>query len=202
MSSDSAPTPLPTPVTPRDRRHSMTPGTSQLSSYFSQSRAPPSAATTPAYPGPIASAAAQARERRMSLGNGSPPQLNLPSLRRGSVSSINSNATGESAVDDENETSGSPQSPFARRMSWGAMALRDVKLPQLAPKTPGAPGSPTVTRGFWLDNNRPQPTDPAVQQRRQSISTMPAPPVATPPPRQEQQDHFQERMLKGELYMD
>lgn len=138
----------------------------------------------------------------MSLGNGSPPQLNTSSsLRRGSVSSINSNATGESAVDDENEASGSPQSPFARRMSWGAMALRDVKLPQLTPKAPGAPGSPTVTRGFWLDN-RPQPNDPTVQQRRQSISTMPAPPVTTPPPRQEQQDHLQERMLKGELYMD
>lgn len=145
--SDSAPTPFPTP---RDRRNSFTPGSSQLSNYFSQSRAPPSAAGTPAYPGPITSAAAQAtHQRRMSVGGGSPPQLNTSfGLRRGSVSSVSSITTSESAVDDENEASGSPQSPWVRRMSWGANALRDVRIPQVAPKTPGATaGSPTVSRG-------------------------------------------------------
>lgn len=186
----------------RDRRNSLsfTPGSSQLSSYFSQSRAPPSAAATPAYPGPITTAAANANHhRRMSLGGGSPPQVNTSSfgLRRGSVSSISTN---ESAVDDEGDPSTSPHSPFARRMSWGAKALREVRIPQVAPKTPGSMGSPVVSKGFWMDNTRVH--DPMHQQRRQSISTMPAPPAAAPSAKETSEDRFQERMLKGELYMD
>jgi hypothetical protein len=66
------------------------------------------------------------------------------------VSSVSSIATTESAVDDTEDMSGSPQSPFVRRMSWGAKALRDVRIPQVAPKSAAAgPGSPTVSRGMF-----------------------------------------------------
>jgi hypothetical protein len=56
--------------------------------------------------------------------------------------------------------------------------------------------------GFWLDNKGTSnyPTDPAFQQRRQS---MPPPPVnAMPAPKDKSHDHLQERMLRNELYMD
>ena len=133
----------------RDRRGSFTPGSS-LSEFLSANRQPQPA---PAYPGPITTAAAHANSQRrmsMSSANGSPPQLHT-SFRRGSVSSISSasSAPDESAIDESEPASGSPSSPFARRMSWGARALRDVRIPVVSrvPPSPGAASSPTVSRG-------------------------------------------------------
>lgn len=187
--------------TVRDRRASFSVGSS-LSDYLSSNRQPqpPSA-----YPGPIVTAAAQAnRQRRMSMSgiNGSPPQIQTSFLRRGSVSSISSNASGpdENAIDDSEPVSGSPTSPFARRMSWGARALREVRIPR-GPLPPNS-SSPTVSRGFWPETNNTSayPTDPAFQQRRQS---MPPPPVdAMPAPKEPATDSLQERMLRNEFYMD
>jgi len=190
MSSPNDKTPQPLS---RERRGS------SLTEYFSANRAPPS------YPGPITTAAVQASQRRMSTSStgGSPPTGF--GARRGSVSSISSTAStfDESAVED-GDAQGSPTSPFARRMSWGARAFRDVKIPSsiVTPKTTGA-SSPTIARGFWLDNRPVAPNDPATQhKRRQSISSMPSPPNSMPlarePPMQ-RPDDFQERMLKGEL---
>jgi len=188
----------------RDRRGSLNPGSS-LSDFLSSNRQPqpPSA-----YPGPITTAAAHANtQRRMSMSsvNGSPPQgPGTFALRRGSVSSISSvsSVQDESAIDDYEPASGSPSSPFARRMSWGARALRDVRLPGSA-RVPPSPStsSPTVSRGFWLDNKvSGYPTDPALQQRRQS---MPGPPAhAMPPPKVAAPDPLQERLLRNEFYMD
>jgi len=136
----------------RDRRGSFNPGSS-LSDFLSSNRQPqpPSA-----YPGPITTAAAHANnQRRMSISsaNGSPPQgPGNFSLRRGSVSSNSSvsSVQDESAIDDSEPAAGSPSSPFVRRMSWGARALRDVRLPSArVPPSPGA-SSPTVSRGMPL----------------------------------------------------
>lgn len=70
----------------------------------------------------------------------------------------------------------------------------------VGPKSASAT-SPTVTRGFWEAGPVRDP-----QPRRQSISTMPTPPVNELPKakvlQMPQRDHVQERMLKGELYMD
>ena len=137
------------------RRNSLGPGT--LTDFFSTSRVP----TTSAYPGPITSAAAQANRRRMSMSNASgtsPPrvQTNM-SMRRGSISSVSSasSAVDESAIEEGEANAGSPPSlggsPFARRLSFGARALRDVRIPQGRnpvnfPVSAGA-ASPTVTRG-------------------------------------------------------
>ena len=133
----------------RDRRGSFTPGSS-LSDFLSSNRQPQPA---PAYPGPITTAAAHANNQRrmsMSSANGSPPQLHT-GFRRGSVSSVSSmsSAPDESAIDESEPASGSPNSgPFARRLSWGARALRDVRIP-ISPRVPPSPGasSPTVSRG-------------------------------------------------------
>jgi len=135
----------------RDRRGSLNPGSS-LSDFLSSNRQPqpPSA-----YPGPITTAAAHANtQRRMSMSsaNGSPPQgPGTFTFRRGSVSSISSvsSVQDESAIDDSESASGSPSSPFVRRMSWGARALRDVRLPGSA-RVPPSPStsSPTISRGM------------------------------------------------------
>ncbi|KAA8905558.1 hypothetical protein FN846DRAFT_899020 [Sphaerosporella brunnea] len=173
----------------RDRRGS------SLSDFFSSNRQPQSSAP---HPGPITTAAAHANnQRRMSLSglNGSPPKLSTGyAFRRGSVSSISSSSSvqDESAIDDSEPASGSPSSPFARRMSWGARALREVRLPGASRGMPPSPGasSPIVSQGF----------DPALQQRRMS---MPAPPTgAMPASKAPAYDPVQERILRNELYMD
>jgi len=181
------------PSYPHARRGSLGPGT--LTDFFSTSRVP----TTSAYPGPITSAAAQANRRRLSMSNASgtsPPrvQTNM-SMRRGSISSVSSasSAVDESAIEEGEVNAGSPSSlgssPFARRLSFGARALRDVRIPQ----------------GFWLDGrsgsqSQGSDRDEAPVQRRQSISVIPPPVNAISP--KDAHDPLQERMLKGDFYMD
>lgn len=131
------------PPAPHQRRASLSRG---LTDFFTSSRG------TAAYPGPIASAAAQANNRRrmsMSSATGtSPPRLqtNMP-LRRGSIASVSSaasSAVDENAVDDD-EGPASGGQPFARRLSFGARALRDIRIP--AGRVPNGSASPTVSRG-------------------------------------------------------
>lgn len=161
-----------------------------------------------AFPGPITSAAAHLNhQRRMSLssGSGSPPRMQTNFFRRGSVSSVSSASSmaDESAIDDSEPASGSPTSPFVRRMSWGAKALREVRIPGASrvPPSPGA-SSPVVSKGFWQDNKGPiYPNEPAYKQRRAS---MPAPPNTAMSTGQKEMsiDPMQERMLRNELCMD
>lgn len=131
MSNENSPPP--TPTSPSARRASFSPG--QL---FGRGPASNNGGTAP-YPTPIATAAAnaQAQQRRRlsitSLGlSGSPTQANaFARARQGSLSSGASNNTSvdESAIEegDAPPLSTSPHSPFARRMSSGARALRDVR---------------------------------------------------------------------------
>lgn len=78
--------------------------------------------------------ASQTNQRRMSITtlglSGSPTQTNTfgarnGSLRRGSVSSSIGSIPNEDAVEDTEGTS--PNSQFARRVSFGAQALRDAR---------------------------------------------------------------------------
>lgn len=135
MSNDNS---SPVPVSPSARRASFSPG-QKLSELFG--RSPTSNGNgPPVYPSPIATAAAnvQAQQRRRmsvtSLGlSGSPTQASAFTsvrARQGSISSGTSPTTSmdESAVEEGDAMlSGSPTSPFARRMSFGARALRDVR---------------------------------------------------------------------------
>lgn len=130
--------PPPTPTSTSTRRASFSAG-QKLSGLFG--RSPPNSNGTSAYPGPIATAAAnaQAQQRRRtsiaSLGlAGSPTQASTFAglrNRQGSGSGSSASASiNENAIEEgDSEPSTSPTSPsaFARRMSFGARALREVK---------------------------------------------------------------------------
>ncbi|GAB7340586.1 hypothetical protein MBLNU457_6997t1 [Dothideomycetes sp. NU457] len=211
-----------------------------------------SASPTAPFPGPLGSVAAQA-QRRMSI-----HQLGLPASptqrRRESFSSANSGSVDESAV-VEDEFGPSQQTPFGRRVSFGAKALKDVKTggigggqgnggtdrlhgrssiaetgisassAQRASVDGGKKTTPphAIGRGEgynWADSFRNRAERSASitsigssaaaanHTRAQSVATMeppmPAPRPAPPAemPRSRVPDHFQERILKGDFYMD
>jgi len=87
-------------------------------------------------PGPISQAARQAQQRRLSLttvGLSGSPNATSPFLPSGrprteSLSSSNSGTVDESPFEDgDAPTSSVPASPFARRLSFGARAMRDMR---------------------------------------------------------------------------
>lgn len=248
--------------------------------------------------GPISEAAARAQGRRLSLTtlglsgspNGSSP---FGSFRghRDSFGSANSGSIDESAIaeDDGPAANGggsgsTPSTPFARRMSFGAKAMKDMRAGSFSGQVDGggggvagSPGAQNGTRsppttstskaqngtissrdakgrglsltlphsyyrpltvnlsseheltvtfhlgpageGFnWSDNfrSRAQRTSIAGQgglgalsgaggahSRAKSVATMEPPPAAPPKPKERARpDHFQERILKGDFYMD
>ncbi|KAL8871988.1 MAG: hypothetical protein Q9174_002303 [Haloplaca sp. 1 TL-2023] len=225
--------PPPTPQSPSARRASFSPG-----QFFGRGSTTGNNGGASAYPNPIATAAAnaQAQQRRRlsitSLGlSGSPTQASaFARARHGSLSSAASNNTSleESAVEDGDAApmSTSPSSPFARRMSSGARAMREVR------NTPGSGnGRPSVIsnnapsvkgrgEGFdWSEQLRcragrsasitnPPTSAPTVSPRERQATTTTAPPVEAPkkptpkPVDPRIPDHFQERILKGDFYMD
>ncbi|KAL2010121.1 hypothetical protein VTN00DRAFT_5928 [Thermoascus crustaceus] len=141
MSSEHTNSPPHSPLSTHQRRASLTPGASfaELFSRSGSSGANVGNPTAPPpFPSPIATVAANQR-RRVSITtlglSGSPSQTSPfgnPSMRRGSLSSsMGSSATNfEEAVIEENENTppnNTPVSPFARRVSFGAQALRDVR---------------------------------------------------------------------------
>jgi len=177
------------------------------------------------FPGPITTAAVQDQRRRMSITtlglSGTSPSNPSPfpfGGRRGSVSTAGSDSIDESAIDDDDTGRSAPTTPFTRRMSFGAQAMRSVRANGSSPSGEG--------NGFnWSEQLRSRAesttqrtsfsTSPTavktvgtspVHQRAKSISEMPAPPntVPTAPARPERKkpDAFQERILKGDFYMD
>jgi hypothetical protein len=92
------------------------------------------------FSGPITTAAVNAQRRRLSLTtiglSASPgqtsPFMQIPRTRTESLSSVNSGSVDESPFEDDYTLSTSapgsnPATPFARRVSFGARALRDVR---------------------------------------------------------------------------
>ncbi|KAK0754229.1 hypothetical protein B0T18DRAFT_33253 [Schizothecium vesticola] len=151
-------------------------------------------------------------------------------LRRASLST-NSDSIDENAVEDDDirdRGAPTPGSPFARRMSFGAsQAMRGIR----AGTSPGgndqgfnwsdqlrsraestvAGSRPSFSFASGLNGSPPRPSNvPAASQppaahheRARSVSDMPAPPAQTPRARVPQKpDAFQERILKGDFYMD
>ncbi|PNS17793.1 hypothetical protein CAC42_3188 [Sphaceloma murrayae] len=273
----------PSPTPPTARRTSFT--SQALADIFGGNRSRPSFGAdqnreqtngTSTFPGPITSAAAQASRRRMSMTalgiNGGNTQLTPPNnfKRSDSVSSHNSGSIDESAVEDGDPMSqSSPTTPFARRMSFGARALRDVRTGTGAGTAPGrssfadtsvssgtgseqkktttptpkarGPSSSSEPRtdcpdhaelkhrssyldsialtastdnGYnWADSFRSRAersssivssgTPPNINHTRaKSIATMQPPPVQSESPKPMVPDHMQERILKGDFYMD
>ncbi|KAL6716300.1 hypothetical protein ACLMJK_005866 [Lecanora helva] len=222
--------PPPTPNSSGQRRASFSPGQA-FSELFG--RSPPNGNGTSSYPGPIATAAAnaQAQQRRRtsmaSLGlAGSPTQPSSFANFRNRQSSFGSSTSpstsvSENAIDEgDAEPNASPTSPsaFARRMSFGARALRDVKTGNgNAKHTASAPS--VKGRGEGLDwseqiKNRaershsvnsqahPAAVAPAAEHRKAASVAATEPPVKEIPKAPRKPDHFQERILKGDFYMD
>jgi hypothetical protein len=273
------------PTDIRARRGSFT--TQTFNNIFGRSNST-SGPTSP-FPGPITTAAAQDQRRRMSITtlglSGTSPNQSAPFTfggRRGSVSTANSDSIDESAIDDDDSPGRSnPTTPFARRMSFGAQALRTVRTSGSPGSTGRAPSYPTTTSlptipagprssrsvakdgavtppkaqnhqastqskprtasdmpvsarpgeggGFnWSEQLRsraessvsqtqrpsfsnspstPKTTQMPMHERAKSVSEMSAPPTAVPAPapvrpQPRKPDAFQERILKGDFYMD
>ncbi|GIZ49251.1 hypothetical protein CKM354_001228300 [Cercospora kikuchii] len=221
--------------------------------------------------GPITSAAAQAQRRRLSLTtlglSGSPGQASpfgSYNSRRDSYGTAGSDSIDESAIEEDDGKSPlpTPATPFARRMSFGAKALRDVRTGNAAngggggsppngtskpstitendapptsttnPRTHKANGSissrtakgpgnegfnwsdnfrsraertSSIAGGTLFGNNNAGPCPPAglKHDRSKSVAVMEPPAREMPKPKEQvRPDHFQERILKGDFYMD
>jgi len=205
----------------RPRRGSITAQT--FTNIFARSNSTSGGPPSP-FPGPITTAAAQDQRRRMSistlgLSGTSPTQgAAFPFGRRGSVSTSNSEGIDESAIDDDDGPGRSaPTTPFTRRMSFGAQALRGAR------GGGGSPGTSAEGSGFnWSEQLRTRAESSVSQSQRPSFSTafsaksqaqdrksiteMPAPPAVIPPPQptrpeRKKPDEFQERILKGDFYI-
>lgn len=249
MSNENSPPP--TPNTSSARRASFSPG-QKLSELFGRSPNN-NGGGPPLYPSPITTAAANAQaqqRRRMSITSvglsGSPTQSSVfaqARARQDSVSSGGSPSTSidEHAVEDgEAVPNGSPTSPFARRMSFGARALRDVKtgtgnngrVSMSSASCPPVKGRTSTRESFgkvsnhsaqrsgegfnWSEQLRsraersssvvgPQASPPGVSPGHHQRTTSAAPvepPIKEMPKGPKAPDHFQERILKGDFYMD
>jgi len=222
--SDNSP---PNEASNRARRGSFTSQTFNNIFGGSVNRSNSTSGPTPPFPGPITTAAAQDQRRRMSIStlglSGTSPTQQSPfpfGGRRGSVSTANSEAIDENAIDDdEGPGRSNPSTPFVRRMSFGARALRTVR-------GSGSPGTTGDGGGFnWSEQLRTRAessvsqtqrpnfsTSPSAKpmqmhERAKSVSEMPSPPTAVPAapaprPERKKPDAFQERILKGDFYMD
>lgn len=256
MSNENSPPPTPSSST--GRRSSFSPG-QKLSEMFGRSPTSTTSGTT-AYPGPIATAAAnaQAQQRRrtsitaLGLG-GSPTQSIFTGRNRTESGSSNgNNSIDESAIEegDAAQPGTSPSSTFGRRLSFGARALRDSRAgssnnngrspnssstSSAASRGRGASSSQASAgdyakrlsnqfharsgEGFtWSEQLRSRaersssisspigaapPASPCEPPRSAPLAA-PEPPPQKPPAKKERQvpDHFQERILKGDFYMD
>ncbi|RQM07275.1 hypothetical protein DH86_00000973 [Scytalidium sp. 3C] len=148
--------------------------------------------------------------------------------RRSSISTAGSDSIDENAIDDEEGPARSnPTTPFVRRMSFGAQALMNARTSNGGT----SPNQQAEGTGFnWSEQLRSRAessvsqsqrpsfsTSPSnkfssMHERSRSVSDMPSPPAANIPAPQaqaqpakalrKQPDAFQERILKGDFYMD
>jgi len=140
--------------------------------------------------------------------------------RRGSVSTAGSDSIDENAIDDDDSPGRSaPTTPFARRMSFGAQVLRGATTNR-SPGTSGEGGfnwseqlrsraesSVSQTQRPSFSNSQNPPKTTQTRDRTKSVGEMSAPPMSVPPsapvkPVRAKPDAFQERILKGDFYMD
>lgn len=131
-SNDRNSPPLPSPTCQGRRRSSFA---GQFVDMFGSRPSNAGPNTSQNTPGPITNAAMQAQHRRLSLTtvglSGSPNTTSPFSATRPrteSISSSNSGTVDESPFEDGDAPPGSmPASPFARRLSFGARAMRDMR---------------------------------------------------------------------------
>lgn len=119
-------------------------------------------------------------------------------VKRNSQASI---ATSPRTVSDLKSVSARPDQAF----NWSDQLLRTraESLTAGAARPVGLSASPP--RGNSINAaapSQPSQSADAHHDRARSVSDMAAPPVQAPKPRPQKPDHFQERILKGEFYMD
>ncbi|KAJ1327475.1 hypothetical protein MN608_06802 [Microdochium nivale] len=169
------------------------------------------------------SASARDQRRRLSvttLGLG-PTQIPATSpfnVRRGSISTTSSDAIDENAVEEDEYAKNPPNTPFTRRMSFGAPAMLSGRPVSGSPNDTGynwseqlrsrAESSVSGVRpSFGSSFSSSPPRTTGLQERAKSVTEMPAPPqqAAAIKPKQTERrrpDAMQERILKGDFYMD
>jgi hypothetical protein len=156
--------------------------------------------------------------------SGTSPTNTSSFIRRGSMStnSNNSDSIDVSAIEDDDMYSKTaPTTPFVRRMSFGTANMRNMR-------PNGSPGNDQ--QGFnWSEQLRSRaessvvgaprasfslasssPPRGSIHDRAKSVSEMPQPPIQASSVKQQQPkqperpkpDAFQERILKGDFYMD
>ena len=254
MSDENSPPPTAAPSSAR--RASFSQG-QKFSDIFGRSPTSTSMNSSPnIYPGPIATAAANAHRRRTSVStlglNGSPNSAPLAGSRN-RTESWSSGGTGsidESAIEEGDAAPNmSPTSPFGRRLSFGARAYQEARLRAGNDNGKSASDSSfsSTPQGRGLSSSQKSPSDYAKRlsnqfnqrsgegfkwseqlrsraERSSSITspttappgtsprephkstsaTAPQPPVQQQPTKVERPkpDAFQERILKGDFYMD
>jgi hypothetical protein len=190
-------------------------------------------AGTPVFPSTAMNMNADPNRRRLSITTlgitgASPTSAGAFSgMRRGSVST-NSDSIDENAVEEDDGPAGArtvPTTPFTRRMSFGAQAMRGLRTSGGSPGSNDQPGfnwseqlrsraessvqgsRPSFTFGSagGLSTSPPRGPPAGNHARAGSVPDMPNPPAQAPKPKQPERpkpDHFQERILKGDFYMD
>ncbi|KAI1335991.1 hypothetical protein F5Y15DRAFT_221962 [Xylariaceae sp. FL0016] len=128
---------------PNDRRGSVT--SAAFSNLFHRSNSTSTGSGPATGRESVTAAAARDQRRRLSVStlglSGTAPSASTPfGLRRGSISTTNSESIDESAVEDDESAKAAPNSPFARRMSFGAQAMRNMRP---GPNSPGSAGRTT-----------------------------------------------------------
>ncbi|KAL2019817.1 hypothetical protein VTK56DRAFT_9168 [Thermocarpiscus australiensis] len=184
------------------------------------------------FPTPLATTTLNDQRRRLSvttLGlSGTSPTTPSTFLRRTSVSTNSNDSIDENAIEeDEGGTRTAPVTPFIRRMSIGASQAMRVprgpsspgsndqqgfnwseQLRSRAENTVAAGARPSFSLASGLSASPPRTGPPPApvsprHERAKSVSDMPSPPAQAPRARQPQKpDPFQERILKGDFYMD
>ena len=122
----------------------------------------------PGFPGPISTAMNNDRGRRLSIstvGLGSSPTTSF-SARRASMSTNGSDAIDENAVEEDDGVGArtAPTTPFTRRMSFGAQAMRNMRAPPggTSPGSTNGRPSPPLRRASTARHSPPSPPSASV----------------------------------------
>ncbi|TPX16458.1 uncharacterized protein E0L32_003752 [Thyridium curvatum] len=157
---------------PRARRASVT--SAAFTNLFQRSNS--TSQGTNVFPGPITTAAMNDQRRRLSistlgLSGTSPTTIPVSAgMRRGSIST-NSDSIDENAIEEDDaapNTRTAPTTPFARRMSFGAQAMRTMRT--------GGATSPGSGNGRPSASNNPPPPAQAARRASSVRGALPTPP--------------------------
>ncbi|KAI1358610.1 hypothetical protein F5Y08DRAFT_110684 [Xylaria arbuscula] len=124
----------------------------------------------------VSAAAARDQRRRLSvttlgLSGSSPSSATAPfsNIRRGSISTNYSDSIDENAIDDDEPAKAPGTSPFARRTSFGAQAMRNMRNGQSSPGS-GRPTQKTRRTSYVAPRPTPPPSSSSFTSRRTSFS--------------------------------